>query len=204
MVLIAERICGICSFIHGLGYCQGIEKVMNLDVPERAEYLRVFWSELSRVHSHLLWLGLAADAIGFESLFMHSWRVREKVLNIFEETTGGRIIFGACKVGGAKKDITADVFSHIATELDDIDIEISVLTPTQRITDVNEIEVGKHGIIISKGRYKGLLLPQVATEYGWDRETFLEHTCRKAMLPPGAWKDKDTVIEIFSAEIFHE
>ena len=90
------------------------------------------------------------------------------------------------------------------SELDDIDIEISVLTPSRRITDVNEIEVGTHGIIISKGRYTGLLLPQVATEYGWNRETFLEHTCRKAMLPLDAWKDKDTVIEIFSAEIFHE
>jgi ech hydrogenase subunit E len=73
---IAERICGICSFIHGLTYCQGIERLMQVEVPPRVLYLRTFWSELSRVHSHLLWLGLMADAMGFESLFMHVWRLR--------------------------------------------------------------------------------------------------------------------------------
>jgi len=87
-------------------------------------------------------------------------------------------------------------------ELKDIEIEISVLTPLKRITDINQIEVGKHGIYIKKGFYSGLLLPQVATEYGWDRITFLEQTCRKAGLPPDAWKEKDTEIYIFSADIF--
>jgi len=87
-------------------------------------------------------------------------------------------------------------------ELPDLEIEISVLTPLKRITDVNEIEVGKHGIYIKKGWYSGLLLPQVATEYGWDRKTFLEHTCQKAGLPTSAWKDKNTEIYIFSADIF--
>ena len=87
-------------------------------------------------------------------------------------------------------------------ELADLNIEISVLTPLKKITDVNEIEVGKHGIYIKKGWYSGLLLPQVATEYGWDRQTFLEHTCNKAGLPSNAWKDKSTEIYIFSADIF--
>jgi len=87
-------------------------------------------------------------------------------------------------------------------ELPDLTIEISVLTPLRRITDVREIEVGKHGIYMRKGWYSGLLLPQVATEYGWDRQTFLEHTCNKAGLPSQAWKDKDTEIYIFSADIF--
>jgi AmmeMemoRadiSam system protein B/AmmeMemoRadiSam system protein A len=87
-------------------------------------------------------------------------------------------------------------------ELPDLDIEISVLTPLKKITDVNEIEVGKHGIYMKKGWNSGLLLPQVATEYGWDRQTFLEHTCQKAGLPSNAWKDKNTEIYIFSADIF--
>jgi ech hydrogenase subunit E len=77
-VYVAERICGICSFIHGQTYCQAIETIMNIEVPPRALYLRTVWGELSRIHSHLLWLGLMADGMGFESLFMHSWRVREK------------------------------------------------------------------------------------------------------------------------------
>jgi AmmeMemoRadiSam system protein B/AmmeMemoRadiSam system protein A len=87
-------------------------------------------------------------------------------------------------------------------ELPDLEIEISVLTPLKRVTDIHEIEVGKHGIYIKKGWYSGLLLPQVATEYGWDCNTFLEHTCQKAGLPTNAWKDKSTEIYIFSADIF--
>ncbi|MBM4307420.1 MAG: AmmeMemoRadiSam system protein A [Deltaproteobacteria bacterium] len=87
-------------------------------------------------------------------------------------------------------------------ELSELDIEISVLTPLKKITDVNEIEVGKHGIYIKKGWYSGLLLPQVATEYRWDRKTFLEHTCQKAGLPSDSWKHKDIEIYIFSADIF--
>ena len=87
-------------------------------------------------------------------------------------------------------------------ELKDLDIEISVLTPFEQISDVNKIEVGKHGLYIERGFYSGLLLPQVATEYNWDRDTFLAQTCRKAGLPTDAWKDKDTKIYIFSADIF--
>ena len=64
-VYIAERTCGICSFIHGATFCQGIEEIMKIDVPERAEYLRVIWSEFSRLHSHLLWLGLFCRFIRF-------------------------------------------------------------------------------------------------------------------------------------------
>ena len=87
-------------------------------------------------------------------------------------------------------------------ELPELDIEISVLTPLKRIKDVNEIQVGKHGIYIVRGMWAGLLLPQVATEDGWDRLAFLEHTCQKAGLPPNAWKEKDIEIYIFSADIF--
>ncbi|MCX8012465.1 MAG: TIGR00296 family protein, partial [Desulfobacterota bacterium] len=87
-------------------------------------------------------------------------------------------------------------------ELDKVEIEISVLTPFKRITDIDEIEIGKHGLYIVRGFYSGLLLPQVATEYGWDKITFLEHTCNKAGLPKNAWKDKTTEIYIFSADVF--
>ena len=81
---------------------------------------------------------------------------------------------------------------------------ISALTPLRQIEDVSEIEVGRHGIYIVKGYHSGLLLPQVATEYNWDRDTFLRETCAKAGLPQDAWKDKDTKIFIFSASVFGE
>ncbi len=89
-------------------------------------------------------------------------------------------------------------------ELKEIKVEISVLTPPRRIKEIEEIKVGRDGIIIKKGYDQGLLLPQVATEYGWDLPTFLEHTCHKAGLPKDAWQDKDTEIWIFSAEVFGE
>lgn len=123
-VYVAERICGICSFIHGMTYCLTIEEIMKLDVPRRAQYLRTIWSELSRIHSHLLWLGLMADAFGFESLFMHCWRLREKILDIIEETTGGRVIFGSCKVGGVRRDISPEKLQEILRRLREQEKEI--------------------------------------------------------------------------------
>jgi len=87
-------------------------------------------------------------------------------------------------------------------EFKDLEIEISVLSPLKKIENIEEIQVGVHGIFIEKGFYSGLLLPQVATEYGWDRKTFLEHTCYKAGLHKDAYKEKDTHIYIFSAEVF--
>jgi ech hydrogenase subunit E len=127
-VYIAERICGICSFIHGQTYCQAVEAIMSVSVPPRALYLRTIWGELSRLHSHLLWMGLMADSVGFESLFMHSWRVRERVLNIIEATTGGRVIFGSCKIGGVRRDIDADGFKSMFTELDLVERDIRDIT----------------------------------------------------------------------------
>lgn len=89
-------------------------------------------------------------------------------------------------------------------ELSRIDIEISVLSPFKKIEDLEEIKVGEHGLMITRGRHRGLLLPQVATEQGWNREEFLAHTCIKAGLPPEAWMDPKTQIEIFSAQVFGE
>ncbi len=89
-------------------------------------------------------------------------------------------------------------------EVTDLEIEISVLSPLKQISDTGEIQVGKHGIIIQQEFYRGLLLPQVAVEWGWDRDEFLQQTCVKAGLPRDAWKDPHTKIFIFSAEIFSE
>jgi AmmeMemoRadiSam system protein A len=88
-------------------------------------------------------------------------------------------------------------------EMDDIEIEISVLSPLERVQDVQEIEIGKHGLLITKSGHRGLLLPQVATERGWSRETFLEALCDKADLPPGSWKHGAT-LQRFSALIFEK
>lgn len=89
-------------------------------------------------------------------------------------------------------------------DLKDFKLEISVLSPLEKVEEVNEIEVGKHGIYLEKSFHRGVLLPQVAVEHGWDRETFLMQTCIKAGLPTTAWQAEDAEIYIFSAQIFAE
>ena len=117
-IYVAERICGICAFGHSMGYAETVEQLMGVEVPDRAQALRVMWHELSRIHSHVLWLGLAADAFGFESLFMHCWRLRERVLDIFEKTTGGRVILSVVKVGGVVRDVDDAMFAYIKQVLE--------------------------------------------------------------------------------------
>jgi uncharacterized protein len=89
-------------------------------------------------------------------------------------------------------------------ETADLHIEISILTPFCRIKDIQEIQVGKHGLYLVQGRLRGLLLPQVAATYCWDRLTFLEQTCRKAGLPESAWRDERCMVHTFEAEVFDE
>jgi ech hydrogenase subunit E len=103
--------------MHGMGYCVSLESIMNVEVPERARWLRLVWAEISRIQSHLLWLGLGADAFGFENLFMHSWRMREQILDIFEKTTGGRIIHSVNRIGGVKRDVSDPELAAILVEL---------------------------------------------------------------------------------------
>ncbi|MGA2447766.1 MAG: nickel-dependent hydrogenase large subunit [Polyangiaceae bacterium] len=121
MVQVVERTCGICSMIHAMCYCQGLEELMGLEVPDRARYLRTIWSELHRMHSHLLWLGLHADAFGFESLFMQLWKIREKILDINEATAGNRIIVSVNVVGGVRTDLSDEQQRWVLKEVADVD-----------------------------------------------------------------------------------
>jgi uncharacterized protein len=89
-------------------------------------------------------------------------------------------------------------------ELEPLQLEISVMGPIEAVSNFDDIGVGRDGLIISRGRYAGLLLPQVAGEYGWDRDTFLDQTCVKAGLPRGAWRAEDCRVEKFSAVVFGE
>jgi AmmeMemoRadiSam system protein A len=95
-------------------------------------------------------------------------------------------------------------FPLMREELENVHVEISVMSPIEVVSDVTLIEVGRDGLIVSRGGRAGLLLPQVATEYGWDRETFLCQTCVKAGLPPDSWRSEGIRIERFSAEVFSE
>lgn len=124
---VAERVCGICSFMHGMGYSMAVEDMLGIEVPDRARWLRTFWCELERAHSHLMWLGLAADAFGFENLFMATWRAREIILDVAEETAGGRVIYGSCNVGGVNRDPDDETLKRCAKELSKVRAEVARL-----------------------------------------------------------------------------
>ena len=130
LVYVIERVCGICSFQHGMGYCEALEDIFGAEIPVRAKFLRTIWAEMSRIHSHLLWLGLLADGFGYENLFYQCWRIRERVLDLIELTTGGRVIFSVNKVGGVLKDIPADQLSFILKELDAVEADLNVIKKT--------------------------------------------------------------------------
>ncbi len=130
MTYVAERTCGICSFQHGMGYCEAVEHVFGVEIPRRAKFLRTIWAELGRMHSHLLWLGLLADGFGYENLFYQCWRVREKVLDLQEMTSGGRLIFSVNTIGGVIKDITPEQFAVISDTLNDVEKELYAVLDT--------------------------------------------------------------------------
>jgi ech hydrogenase subunit E len=103
---LAERVCGICSHAHATVYALGVEKLAGVQVPLRAQAIRELICELERVHSHLLWAGVAAHEAGFDTLFMYSWRDREKVMDLLEAITGNRVNYSLNVLGGVKYDIT--------------------------------------------------------------------------------------------------
>jgi ech hydrogenase subunit E len=100
-----ERICGICSHIHATAYALGVERLAGVEVPPRAQAIRVLVAEMERIHSHLLWLGVAAHEAGFDTLFMYSWRDRETVMDLLEALTGNRVNYSANLLGGVKCDM---------------------------------------------------------------------------------------------------
>lgn len=130
MIQVVERVCGICSCLHAVCYCQAIEVLLGLDVPPRAKYLRVIWGELHRMHSHLLWLGLFADAFGFESLFMQFWKVRERIMDIMEATCGNRVVISVNILGGVRRDLSPEQCAWVLDQLALAEKDIKRLSST--------------------------------------------------------------------------
>lgn len=113
-----ERICGICSHAHATCFSQGVEELLGLEIPKRAAYIRTIVGELERIHSHLLWIGVAAHEIGFDTMYMYAWRDREIVMDILEAVTGNRVNYSMNIFGGVRRDITDDQKRTIKEGLD--------------------------------------------------------------------------------------
>ena len=118
IIYLAERICGICSASHPFAFCQAVENAAGIEVPERGQYIRVIIAELERIHSHILWAGVAAHELGFDSVLYISWRAREEVLDLLEYLTGNRINYGIFMIGGVRRDITEDQIPRIRKTLE--------------------------------------------------------------------------------------
>ena len=124
---IAERICGICGFVHSSCYCQAAEKAAGIEIPPRAAYIRSLLLELERIHSHLLWIGLACHFIGFDTLFMQTWRIREPVMWLTENITGNRKTYGINHIGGVTRDLPTDAREQITPVIDKIEAEVTAV-----------------------------------------------------------------------------
>ena len=124
---LAERICGICGFVHSTAYCQAFEKAAGIEIPDKAKFIRSMFLELERIHSHLLWLGLAAHIVGFDTLFMQAWRIREPVMYLCEMITGNRKTYGINIVGGVTIDVLPQHLKDMEVVISDIEREVREL-----------------------------------------------------------------------------
>lgn len=124
---LSERICGICGFVHSTSFCQAVEAAGGVEVPARARYIRTVMLELERIHSHLLWLGLAAHIVAFDTAFMQAWRVREPVMWLTEEITGNRKTYGMNLPGGVRRDLTPEVVEKIKDVMNRVEKETTDL-----------------------------------------------------------------------------
>jgi len=117
-IYLTERICGICSHSHATCFVQGVEKLMEVEPPRRGLYLRYLVAELERVHSHLLWLGVAGHEAGFDTFFMYTWRDREVVMDILEMISGNRVHYAINTLGGVRRDIDEALRKKILDSLE--------------------------------------------------------------------------------------
>lgn len=148
---LAERICGICGFVHSTSYVQAVEDALGIEVPERAHFIRSIVLEVERIHSHLLWLGVALHLLGYDTGFMHAWRIREKVMVLAELLTGSRKTYGIDLVGGVKKDIDKDKIPRIKETLNVlrkefkelVDVAMSVPQVKARLTGTGVLPRGE-------------------------------------------------------------
>ena len=140
-IYLIERVCGICSHSHSTCFVQAVEEIAGLEVPKRALYIRTLIAELERIHSHLLWLGVAGHEIGFDTLLMYTWRDREVVMDILAMLTGNRVNYGMNTIGGVRRDITPDQIPQILTAIDTLEerTKYYIQVATQEITLIERL-----------------------------------------------------------------
>lgn len=173
-----ERVCGICSHTHAMAFSMGVEQLAKVEVPMRAQAIRELVAGLERVHSHLLWLGVAAHEAGFDTLFMYSWRDRETVMDLLEQITGNRVNYSANLLGGVKCDIGEEQskaikegLSYLETRirhyLEVVTTDAMFLNRTRGIGTITAPEAERFGLLGPTARASGVMRDvRVEAPYG--------------------------------------
>jgi len=147
---LVERICGICSTSHPLAAVHAMEDVDNIEIPLRARYIRTLVGELERIHSHLLWLGLAGHFIGYDTLWMWAWKYREPVLQMFEIISGNRNHYGMMRVGGVAKDVDPEKVKSLLDIMDEIEKKIQMIAKAATDDPVLKSRLKGVGVLTKK------------------------------------------------------
>ena len=146
-IFLVERICGICSTSHPLAFVHALEDVDGIEIPERAAWIRTLIGELERVHSHLLWLGLAGHFIGYDTVWMWAWKYREPVLDMFEIISGNRNHYGMLRVGGVSRDVDPSRLGELRTLLDGLEGKLDMLAKAVRYDPVIRARLKGVGVL---------------------------------------------------------
>ena len=125
---LVERICGICSTSHPFAFANAVEEIAGVEITDRTKYIRSIIGELERIHSHLLWVGLAGHFLGYNTVFMWAWKYREPILDLFEMITGNRNSYAMFKVGGVRRDIESNKIPAIRKAMNDFKKKNDLLT----------------------------------------------------------------------------
>jgi len=156
VTFLVERVCGICSTSHPIAYTNAVEDLCGIDIPERAKYIKSIVGELERLHSHLLWVGLAGHYLGYDTVWMWAWKYREPVLDVMEAVTGNRNNYAMMKPGGVRRDIDNEDIPTILKMVDELTPKVELLL--KAVQDDPVIHARTKGV--------GILTPADARAYG--------------------------------------
>jgi membrane-bound hydrogenase subunit alpha len=149
---LVERICGICSYTHVFNFTQNVEEILGTQIPRRAMYIRTLFLELERLHSHLLWLGVAGHEIGFDTLFMYTWQDREVVQDLLEMISGNRVNYAMNTIGGVRRDVSEEYRKKVLEGMDYLE---------KRAEYYKEVAINEK-TILARTENVGILKPKVA------------------------------------------
>ena len=167
---VIERICGICSTSHPFAYTRAVEDIIPVEVPERAKYIRTVIAEGERIHSHLLWLGLAGHFLGYNTVYMWAWKLREEILDVMEILSGNRNNYAMFKPGGVRRDFNKEDFPLVIKKIDKIIPTLNMLKKAIKDDPVLHARTKGIGILTKEESINFSALGPTSRASGVDRD----------------------------------